>query len=44
MKFGIILSSRGDLARHDNIVPISKKANEHGHAVKMLPDHIVLPR
>ena len=34
MKFGIILSSRGDLARYDNIVPISKKADEHGHAVK----------
>ena len=43
MKYGIMLPSRGDLARPDNITPIAKKAEELGFAVMMFPDHIVLP-
>ena len=43
MKYGIMLPSRGDLARPDNIVPIAKKADELGYAVMMFPDHVVLP-
>ena len=43
MKYGIMLPSRGDLARPDNIIPIAKKADELGFAIMMFPDHIVLP-
>ena len=43
MKYGIMLPSRGDLARPDNIIPIARKADELGYSVMMFPDHIVLP-
>ena len=43
MKYGIMLPSRGDLARPENIIPIAQKAEELGFAVMMFPDHIVLP-
>ena len=43
MKYGIMLPSRGDLARPENIIPIARKAEELGFAVMLFPDHIVLP-
>lgn len=43
MKYGIMLPSRGDLARPENIIPIAQKAEGLGFAVMMFPDHVVLP-
>ena len=43
MKYGIMLPSRGELARPENIIPIARKADELGFEVMMFPDHVVLP-
>ena len=43
MKYGIMLPSRGEMARPENIVPIAHKAEELGFAVMMFPDHVILP-
>ncbi len=44
MKYGIMLPSRGPLARPENLVPIAQRADQLGYHVMMFPDHIVLPR
>lgn len=43
MKYGIMLPSRGPLARPENLSAIAKKAEELGYHVAMFPDHIVMP-
>lgn len=44
MKYGIMLPSRGELARPDSLSAIAQRAEELGYHVMMFPDHIVLPR
>jgi alkanesulfonate monooxygenase SsuD/methylene tetrahydromethanopterin reductase-like flavin-dependent oxidoreductase (luciferase family) len=44
MKYGIMLPSRGPLARPDSLSAIAQRAEELGYQAMMFPDHIVLPR
>ena len=44
MNYGIMLPSRGPLARPDSLSAIAQRAEELGYHVMMFPDHIVLPR
>ena len=44
MRYGIMLPSRGPLARPDSLSSIAQRAEELGYHVMMFPDHIVLPR
>ena len=44
MKYGIMLPSRGPLARPDSLSAIARRAEELGYHIMMFPDHIVLPR
>ena len=44
MRYGIMLPSRGPLARPDSLSSIAQRAEDLGYHVMMFPDHIVLPR
>lgn len=43
MKYGLMLPSRGPLARPESLSSIAKRAEELGYHVLMFPDHIVMP-
>src|SRR5438128_1102888 len=44
MRFGTVLSERGDLARPDHLTTLARRAEQLGFYAVEMGDHIVIPR